>query len=260
MNLRPTPSARFRAFGRVLLSISALAILAPGCGGEVKKYEKKGPPSGKAAELPPVPRLPDKKKKDGDAYTVFGVVHDLHSKVHREEVNGQKLSLVGYIVKTNMVKCADDTKALEENCAPACAIHKGGKEDPQDCKAPVPTFWIADSKDEKTDMIAVMGWASNFAGIYDAIEEMDKATTLEKQKEVKFSDSFGKQLPNPLPSVGAKVKITGTYGQTFKGASSGTAADPKYGIMALEVLEYIEPAPEPANLPGMKDRKKLKDK
>jgi hypothetical protein len=30
--------------------------------------------------------------------------------------------------------------------------------------------------------------------------------------------------------------------------------------MALEVLEYVEPAPEPANLPGMKERKKLKDK
>ena len=245
----------------LVLATSIAAVGAFGCGPEAPVYQKKGAPSGRAADLPAPPRLPDKKKKDGDAYTIFGVVHDLHSKVHRDEVNGQKITLVGYIVKTNMEKCADDTKAIEEKCAPACAIHKGGKEDPTDCKAPVPTFWIADAKDDtKNEIVAVMGWASNFAGIYDAIEEMDKATTLEKQKEVKFSDSFGKLLPNPLPAKGARVKITGTYGQTYKGASSGTAADPKYGIMSLETIEYLEPSAELAILPGMKERKKLKDK
>lgn len=239
----------------------SLGAFAPGCGGEVPTYQKKGAPSGRAAELPSPPRLPDKKKKDGDAYTIYGVVHDLHSKVHREEVNGQKISLVGYIVRTNLEKCADDSKAFEEKCVPACAIHDQGKADPQDCNAPVPTFWIADAKDDdKNETVAVMGWASNFAGIYAAIEEFDKAPSLEKQKEIKFADSFSKVLPNPLPAKGAKVKITGTYGQTYKGSSTGNAADPKFGIMSLETIEYLEPSPELANLPGMKERKKLKDK
>ncbi len=243
----------------------SLGAFAPGCGGEVPTYQKKGSPSGRAAELPTPPRLPDKKKKDGDAYTIFGVVHDLHSKVHREDVNNQKISLVGYIVKTNLGKCTDDSKAFDERCVPACAVHEQGKADPQDCIAPVPAFWIADAKggdDAKagtTEMVAVMGWASNFAAIYSAIEEYDKATTLEKQREIKFVDTFSsKPLPNPLPAVGAKVKVTGTYGQTYKG--SGNAAEPKFGIMSLETIEYLEPATELATLPGMKERKKLKEK
>ena len=57
-----------------------------------------------------MPTLPNKKKKEGDAYTVFGLSHDLNSRVHKEEVNGKKLSAVGVIVKTNLVACADDAK------------------------------------------------------------------------------------------------------------------------------------------------------
>ena len=34
----------------------------------------------------------------GDAYSVWGVTHDLRSRVHRPEVNGKKISIVGYIV------------------------------------------------------------------------------------------------------------------------------------------------------------------
>lgn len=241
-------------------TIATVGIASAGCGGKPVTYDKKAPPSGRAAEIPAPPTLPQKKKKEGDAYTIYGAVHDLHSKVHREEVNGKKISLIGYIVKTNMIECKDDAKAVEEGCAPKCSIHKEGKEDPADCKAPVPTFWIADGKDEKTELVQVMGWASNFAGIYSAIEELDKAANLEKQKEVKFSDSFGKLIPNPIPNTGAKVKITGTYGMTYTGSSTGTATNPRYGIMAVESIEYLEPPPELANLPGMKERKKLKEK
>ena len=48
-----------------------------------------------------VPTIPAKPKKEGDAYTIWGVTHELRSRVHREEVNGKKISLVGYVVKTN---------------------------------------------------------------------------------------------------------------------------------------------------------------
>lgn len=249
-------------FSRVAAcGLMALAIGASGCGSKPVSYDKKPPPSGRAAEIPAPPTLPQKKKKEGDAYTIYGAVHDLHSKVHRDEVNGKKISLIGYIVRTNMVECKDDAKAVEEGCAPKCAVHKEGKEDPADCKAPVPTFWIADANNEKeVEQVQVMGWASNFAGIYSAIEELDKAANLEKQKEVKFSDSFGKLIPNPIPNKGAKVKITGTYGMTYTGSSTGTATNPKYGILALESIEYLEPSAELAILPGMKERKKLKEK
>ena len=169
-----------------------------------------------------VPNLPNKKKKDGDAYTIWGVTHDLRSRVHSEDVMGKKISLIGYVVKTNY-----DT-------APKCAIHKTGKGDPPDCKSPIPTFWIADEKGETKDMIDVMGWASNFAQLYTLIDGIDHAAK-GKEGEVKLKDEFwASDIPNPIPTIGAKVKVTGTYNITFTKATGGAAANPKYGIMTVE--------------------------
>jgi hypothetical protein len=240
-----------------LLTASLFAVLAAatiGCGGDEVKYVPKPAASGKKATLPAVPTLPAKKKKDGDAYTIWGVTHDLRSRVHREEVNGKKISLVGYVVKTNYAeKCADkNNTAIKDDCAPECAIHKTGKADPPECKAPVPTFYIADNKEEKKDVIAVMGWSSNFAQMFSLIEGIKRAPKGEEDK-VKLADEFwGGDLPNPLPAIGQKVKVTGTYGETFTKATSGAATNPKYGIMTSEKIEVLEPAPEPALLPGMK--------
>ena len=187
-----------------------------------------------------MPTLPTKVKKQGDAYTIWGVTHDLRSRVHVEEVNGKKISIVGYIVATNFGK------------APACAVHKTGKGDPADCKAEVPSFSIADEKGETKDVIAVMGWASNFAQMFSMIEAIDKAAK-GKESEVKLADEFwGGDLPNPLPNIGAKVKVSGTYGVTFTKATGGAAANPKYGLMSVEKIEYLEPPTEQAYLPGMK--------
>jgi hypothetical protein len=251
-----------RIMNIVNVSLSALIlpalIASSGCGGEEKKYEKKTDPSGRKASMPAVPTLPQKAKKEGDAYTIYGVTHDLRSRVHRDDVNDKKLSIVGYIVRTNLVPCSkeDVMDGTVENCTPRCAVHKTGKADPPDCKAPVPTFWIADSKDEKTDMIQVMGWASNYARLYDAIEEIDKEPK-DKRKDLKINDDvWGVQIPNPIPAVGAKVKVTGQYAVTFNRATGGAAADPKYGIMTVETVEYLEQAPALAELPGMKARKK----
>src|SRR5262249_54242912 len=159
-----------------------------------------------------------KAKKNGDAYTVWGVTHDLRSRVHREDVDGKKISIMGYIVKTNFKD------------APACAVHKTGKGDPADCKAPPPSFSIADDKGEAKEMIEVMGFASNFAQLFSMIEEIDKAPK-GKEGEVKKQDEFwGQDLPNPVPNVGAKVKVSGTYGITFTKATGGAAANPKFGI------------------------------
>lgn len=247
-------------------SLAAVALLGlmlasvSGCSSDVKAYEKKPAPTGKPAALPPPPRLPQKPKKDGDAYTVFGLVHDIHNKVHAPEVKNKKVTVVGFITKTNMVPCTDDAKAVEENCVPKCAVPEDIKKGTEaDCKAPAPTFWIADAVDEKKEAIAVMGWASNFAGIKGAIEEMDKETSIEKAAEVKFMDQQGRVIPNPLPAVGAKVKITCQYG--FSSKVLGVASDPKYGILGCgndRVIEVLQEAPEQASLPHMKERKKLK--
>lgn len=219
----------------------ATASLALGCGADEKPYTPKPAFSGRKPSVPPVPVLPSKAKKDASgAYTIWGITHDLRSRVHRADVDGKKVSIVGTIVKTNY------------NDAPPCAVHKTGKADAADCKPPIPTFSIADEKGETKDMIDVMGWSSNFAQMFDLIEAIDQAPK-GKEGEVKKTDAFWSgDLPNPLPNVGARVKVTGTYGVTFTKATGGTAANPKYGIMTAEKIEYVEPPPEKVYLPGMK--------
>ncbi|MBW2528604.1 MAG: hypothetical protein JRI23_30805 [Deltaproteobacteria bacterium] len=215
-------------------------MMSLGCGEEAKPYKPKPAYSGKRPSLPAVPTLPNKKKKIGDAYTVWGATHDLRSKVHKDDFRDKQITIVGWIVKTN----------YED--APDCAMHKTGKADPPDCKAPVPTFWIADDQGEKKNMIPVMGFASNFAQLYTLIEGIDKAPKGEED-EVKLMDEFwGMDLPNPVPEVGGKVKITGYYGVTFTKATKGAAANPKYGIMTAEKIEFEEPPPKRAVLRGMK--------
>ncbi len=233
-----------------------LATASVGCGGDEIQYQPKPAYSGKKATLPAVPTLPAKKKKDGDAFTIWGVTHELRSRVHHDDVSNKKLSLVGYIVKTNYSeKCADkNNTAQKDDCTPECAIHKTGKQDVAECKSPIPTFWIADTKDEKKDMIAVMGWSSNFAQMFTLIDALSRAPK-GKEAEVKLADEFwGGDLPNPLPAIGMKVKITGQYAETFTKATGGAASNPKYGIMTYEKMEVLEPAAEAAILPGMKKR------
>src|SRR6185437_2824148 len=118
----------------------------------------------------------------------------------------------------------------------------------------VPSFAIADEKGDVVNAIDVKGWASNFAQLFTLIEAIDKAAK-GKESEVKLKDEFwAVDLPNPLPVVGAKVKITGQYGITFTKATGGAAADPKHGIMTAEKIEYIEPPTERVYLPGMKKK------
>ena len=50
-------------------------------------------------------------------------------------------------------------------------MHPTGKKDPDDCKdIPIPSFTLADTKDAdaKAQKIRVLGWASNFANVYEA--------------------------------------------------------------------------------------------
>ncbi len=215
----------------------ALAAAFAGCSQNDDPYKPSPAFSGRRANLPAVPTLPTKAIKAGDSYTVYGAMHHLRSRVHNSEVNGKDLSITGYIVKTNL---AD---------APACAVHKTGKGDKEDCKAPIPAFWIADEKGDEKNAIKVMGWASNFAQVYDAVEKYGGA---KKEVEPVKDEFWAVDLPNPVPNVGGKVTVTGNFGAAFSKSTSGVETDPAHGIMTYAKLNYIEPPPEPGSLPGMK--------
>lgn len=221
--------------------ISVLCLGAFGCGQEEVKYTPRGAASGAKASLPPAANLPKRPLKNGDTWTVWGASYSLRSRVHRKEVANKRLAIQGYIVKSNM---AD---------APACAVHKAGKADPENCKAPVPAFWIGDAKDSpEADCIKVMGWASNFAQIFDAIDEFDKG-----KDNAEYNDSnWGVKVPNPLPAVGSKVTVTGNYGVSFSKASSGAEADPFMGVIDFQEMTVQEAGPELATLPGKKRKEK----
>jgi hypothetical protein len=225
-------------------SATLAAILAMGCGGEKVKYTPHPAPSGARASLPPVPNVPQKPIKNGDVYTVWGASYHLRNRVHHKEVADKPLKVAGYISKTNLPD------------APTCAVHKTGKEDPEGCKPPIPTFWLCDTKDAPdSDCIRVLGWASNFAQLFDAVEAYEKDKKKDpKEQEARTDNFWGVKIPNPLPVKGAKVIVKGGYATTFTRATSGTVADPIMGLLTYDEIETLEPGPEPATLPGMKKK------
>ena len=222
--------------------IGLLATSFLGCGGDEAAYVPKPAYTGEKANLPPVSNVPTHAIKAGDAYTVWGASYHLRSRVHRRSIANKDIKITGYIVKTNLPD------------APECAVHETGKEDPEGCVAPVPTFWIADSADaDLKDSIKVMGWASNFAQLYDAIKEYKKRERLRKQDAEPLLDAFwGVKLPDPLPVKGAKVTVQGNYATTFTKATTGAEADPVMGILTYDSVEYHEAPDEKATLPGMR--------
>ena len=220
----------------------ALATFAIGCGQEDAPYKPRPAPSGAKAALPAVPNVPKKPIKAGDAYTVWGVSYYLRSRVHNKEVAGKKLKVTGYVTKTNLPK------------APECAVHEGGKGDPEGCKAPIPTFWLADTKDAADkDAIKVQGWASNFAQIYDAIEQYEEDEDKD-EKEAKLDTYWGVEMPRPLPAKGGKLTVEGTYSTTFVRSTKGTESDPIMGILTYVSIKWLEEPAEKATLPGMKKK------
>jgi hypothetical protein len=216
------------------LGIAALLAAAAGCGGDDNPYKPTPAWSGKKANLPAPPSLSTSPIKSGDAYTVYGAIHQLRSEFHSKDVTANPITITGYIVDSNVGR------------APECAIHKTGKADPDKCTPEVPSFWIADEKgNTKGSKVRVVGWARNFAVICDAMKAYGKLKPGEQPTKPVTDDILNVAEPNPLPSIGAKVKITGSYSIT-KSVVSDMVSEPIGGVMAMQKMETVEPAPSPA--------------
>ena len=232
MNCRAIALASVRVASVVVLTLSAVA-----CGNTDEPYKPLPAFSGSKPNMPAIPTLPTTPiKGSGDSYTVYGAGHQLRSRIHFADVTAKEITIEGYIIDSNIER------------APKCAVHKTGKKDPDDCVTEIPTFIIADDKnatpDAKVPKIKVMGWASNFANVFDAMQKYKNLK--DPPKELVKDETWAMDIPFPLPSKGAKVKVTGKYGVNFARASTGLSADPINGVMTYSKLEYEEPAPEPA--------------
>lgn len=222
---------RMKLLAPLLIATLSASALAIGCGNADDPYKAAPAWSGKKASIPAVPQLPTNPIKSGDAYTIYGARHHLQSRIHDKEVTAKEITLVGYIVEENV------------SDAPVCAIHKTGKADPEGCVAEIPSFWIADAKGETKVKVRVLGWAKNYASVFEAMEKYKNLK--EAPKELFKDEVWSVDVPYPLPAVGAKVKVTGKYGYTFSKASTGIVSDPSNGVLTYNKIEVLEPAPEP---------------
>ncbi len=68
------PTVRFA--GAATLALSVLA----GCGPEKPKYHPRAAPSGVSVSLPPVPNVPQRPIKAGDAYTIWGASYQMRTR------------------------------------------------------------------------------------------------------------------------------------------------------------------------------------
>jgi hypothetical protein len=230
---------------RLVLSAVALSgVLAAACGGGDTPYttpKEELYDGGKKPALPTPPPPPSTPIKTSDGFTVYGASHYLRSQIHWKDVTANPITIVGYIVDTNVPR------------APKGCQHEQGKAD-KDCAdlntccpktTDVPSFWIADAKGDTTGpRIRVVRWARNYAVIYDAIDAYSKVKPGEKPDKPIHDDLYDVDLPFPLPAVGAKVKITGTYGVSSHRLNS-MVADPVNGVIEMDKIEQTEAAPAP---------------
>jgi hypothetical protein len=81
--------------------------------------------------------------------------------------------------------------------------------------------------------------------ICDAMKAYNKLKPGEQPAKPVTDDILNVPEPNPLPAIGAKVKVTGSYSVT-KTVGSDMVSEPLGGVMAFQKMDTVEPAPEPA--------------
>jgi tetratricopeptide (TPR) repeat protein len=208
-------------------------------------YVKPTPPKKPLPVVPlpsgmPQPKLALRGVRVSGSFTVWGAAYYLRNPHHQREVTLQPVTIEGYVTKTNLP------------AAPRCAVHRAGEADPENCRAEIPAFWLGDYPDApEADCIKVMGFASNYAQLFEAIRRADS-----EKPDAPYEDAFwGQVIPNPLPAVGAKLRVRGNYGFAFAKASSGAEADAVMGLLDYVGRDILQHAPELATLPGVKRAK-----
>jgi hypothetical protein len=182
-------------------------------------------------DLPAVATLSTAPLKIGDAFTVRGAVHALNAR-ERDPRLDQPITIVGVIVDTNLAR------------APKCAVHKTGRADPPNCVAEIPAFTLADDADAHSPRVRALGWASNFANVYEAfLLYRGHATAPARLYQ---DELWAGDIPFPLPAPGARVRVTGRYGANFMRGSNGLITDADFGIITVDKVEMLERAPTPA--------------
>lgn len=182
-------------------------------------------------DLPPIPEVPKVALKIGEDYTVTGAVRTLHARFHERDFTND-ITLVGVIVASNLAT------------APACALHPVGRQDPEHCEAEIPSFTLADDA-KSSARIRVLGWASTFASVFEAIK---LGTSSPAARKPYTDERWSVVVPYPLPAVGAKVRVHGHYGTLFEKSSRGVIADPDNGIFTATSIDVLVPASTPAKL------------
>ena len=185
-------------------------------------------------DLPKIPEIPDVVAREGDALTVAGAIHALRSRFEAEEVTKDEITVVGWVVDTNVPS------------APKCALHRAGKAAPPDCAAELPELVLADRADapKGAPRLRVMGWASSFAQLVEA-----EVANGKKPAKPYADDVWGVPVPWPLPAPGARVKVRGRYGFSFTKSSRRVVTDATSGILTYAGLETLSPAPRPLLIP-----------
>jgi len=221
--VRSTPPSGYASFPTPTAQTLPVVVADTSCTPD-QEYIPVPAYSGDPPQLPAVPSQPVGKIMEGNAYTVYGAVHHLMSIAHSTAFKASRITVVGYVTRTNF------------GDVPGCALHEPGKPDPVDCRAPVPTFWLADTQDPSAKAVKVMGFASDFAHLRAA----------SRGKHRIRDNALGIDLPVPVPSIGARVKVTGRIAFAYQPPSGQIEVEPRTGIFRYEAIEYLEPAPKPA--------------
>ena len=227
------------------LIVVGISTLLTGCG-EKLKYKAEPAYSGAKPSLPKVPQVPAPASfKVGNAWTVYGLQHQLNHPRHRVEVDGKAAVIDGYVVK--IYRPAEP--AGKEGCVYPSKKHPPTSKEPTpkglDCaplfagpnKVEPPHFWIADSKDEKNPakMVMVMGYASSYIQQFMARDHYKG----KKPEEIAAMKDDDKYLDNNYsaqitilgePKMGSKVSVSGQFGAHYEEGQGGRATSP-YGII-----------------------------
>jgi hypothetical protein len=105
---------------------------------------------------------------------------------------------------------------------------------------------MADDKAPAPDAprIRVVGWARNFAVVYDAMRYYGRGDGATGGKPM-IDDILNVDVPYPLPAIGMKLKVTGRYRPTIYVVAE-PVSEPLMGVLQFGQMELLEPPPKPA--------------